>query len=89
MAVEYKQSGLNFKKMLSQFWTANSVKYEHVIILVPSNAIRSTWNSGKGIQRSENKAFFSLFTEIYTKQKSNSDLENLISFSVIYRFIGL
>ena len=55
-----------------------------------SNATRSTWNSGKGKQRSENKAFV-LFIYLFkiTKRKLNSDLENLISFSVIYRFIGL
>ena len=35
-----------FQKALTRFWTANSVKYEKIII-VPSNATRPTWNSGK------------------------------------------
>ena len=31
LAGKYKQSGLS--KMLTQFWTANSVKYENVIVV--------------------------------------------------------
>ena len=56
---------------------------------MPSNATRPTWNFGKGKQRSENKAFvLFIYLKLPNKNK-NSDLENLISFSVIYRFIGL
>ena len=58
--------------------------------MVPSNATCLTLNSEKGKQRPlENKAFV-LFTYLFeiAKQKLNSELENLISFSVIYRFIG-
>ena len=56
---------------------------------MPSNATRLTWNSGEGKQRPVNKAFvLSIYLKL-PKNKLNSYLENSISFSVIYRFIGL
>ena len=56
---------------------------------MPSNATRRTWNSGEGTQRSEKQGVRSPSLFKFTKYKLNSDLENLISFSVIYRLIGL
>ena len=79
--------------MLTWFWIANSVNYESVILilLVPSNATHLTWNSGKGKQRWENKAFILFIYSVFeiTKFKLNSYLDNLIRFSVIYSFIRL
>ena len=76
-----------FQNTPTQFWTANSVKYENVIIgAIKRNTSDFNWNSGEGKQRSKNKAFV-LF--VYLKLPNKSDLDNLISFSVIYRFIGL
>ena len=56
---------------------------------MPSNATRRTWNSGEGKQRPEKQGVRSPSLFEITKYKLNSDLENLISFSVINRFIGL
>ena len=57
--------------------------------LVPSNATRPTWNSGKGKRKVGKQGIRSLYLFGIAKQKLNSDLDNLVSFSVIYRFIGL
>ena len=54
--VLFRGFGCKIQTTLTRFWTANSVKYENVII-VPANAIPPTWNSREGKQRSANKAF--------------------------------
>ena len=56
---------------------------------MPLNPTHSTWNSGEGKRKSENKAFVLFIYLKLPNKKINSDLENFISFSVIYRFIGL
>ena len=74
--------------MLTRFWTANSVKYENVII----GAIKpdtSDLELRKGKTKVGKQGVCSLYLFKITKLKLNSDLGNLISFSVIYRFIGL
>ena len=57
---------------------------------MPSNATRPTWNSGKAERTKVGKqGVRSLYLFEITEWKFSSDLENLIRFSVIYRFIGL
>ena len=67
--------------------TANSVKYENVII----SAIKRN-TSDLELRKVKTKVgkqgVPSLYLFEITEQKLNSYLENLISFSVIYRFIG-
>ena len=74
-----------FQKTLTRFWTVNSVKYENVII--GANHVRL------GTPERETKVgkqgVRSLYLFEITKYKINSYLNDLISFSVIYRFIGL
>ena len=41
------QNKAALQKTLTRFWTANSVKYENVIIGAIKNATRLTWNSGE------------------------------------------
>ena len=77
-----------FQKPLTRFWTVSSIKYENVIIgAIKRNASdleprrRKTKVGKQGVR--------SLYLFQITKYKLNNDLENLIRFSVIYRFIGL
>ena len=74
--------------MLTRFWTANGVKYENVVTGA-INCNMSKLELRKGKTKVGKQGVHSLY-EI-TKQRLNSDLENLISFSMIYtcRFIGL
>ena len=77
-----------FQKTLTRFWTANSVKYENVIIgTIKHNMSDLELQTGK--TKVEKQGVHSLYLFEITKYQLNSDLENLISFSVIYRFIGL
>ena len=56
---------------------------------MPPNATRTTWTPEREKQRSENKAFvLFICLKLPNDNSVNSDLENLIRFSVIYRFIG-
>ena len=74
--------------MLTRFWIANSVKYENVIIgaMKCNTSDLELW---RGKTKVGKKGVHSLYLFEITKYKINSDLENLISFSVIYGFIGL
>ena len=77
-----------FHKTLTRFWTANSVNYENVIIgAIKGNT--SDLELWKGKTKIGKQGVRSLCIFEITKYKCNSYLENLISFSVIYRFIGL
>ena len=58
LAVKYKQSGL-LKKTLTRFWTANSVKYENIMIGAIKRNTSDLELRRRGKQRSENKAFCS------------------------------
>ena len=67
---------------LTWFWTADSVNYaENVIMQHVRLGTPETLVGKQGVR--------SLYIFEITKYKLNSNLENLISFSVIYRFIGL
>ena len=57
--------------------------------MVSSNTTHPTWNSGKRKKEVGNQSIRSLYIFEITKYTLNSYLENLISFSVIYRFTGL
>ena len=77
-----------FQKTLILFWTATSVNYENVIDgLIKYNT--SDLELRKGKTEVGNQSIRSLYIFEITKYTLNSYLENLISFSVIYRFIGL
>ena len=77
-----------FQKTLTRFWTAKSVKYENVIIgAIKRNT--SDLELRRGKTKVGKEGVRSLYLFEITKQKLNSDLENLISFSVIYRLIEL
>ena len=66
----------------------NRVKYENVIIGAikrnTSDLELRKWKTKVGKYGARSLYLFEI-----AKQKLNSDLDNLISFSVIYRFIGL
>ena len=86
LVVQYKQSGLS--KTLTRFWPANSVKYENVIVsALKSNT--SDLEHRKGKTKVEKQGVRSLYLFEIARWKLNSDLANLTSFSVIYRFVGL
>ena len=74
-----------FQKTLTRFWTVNSVKYENVIIGAHHVRLgtpeRETKVGKQGVR--------SLYLFEITKYKINSYLNDLISFTVICRFIGL
>ena len=73
---------------MTRFWTANSVKYENVIIgAIKRNTSNLDFRKGK--TKVGKQGVRSLYLFEISKWKLNSDLENLISFSVMYRFIGL
>ena len=76
------------KKTLTRFWAMNRVKYENVIIGAikrnTSDLELRKWKTKVGKYGARSLYLFEI-----AKQKLNSDLDNLISFSVIYRFIGL
>ena len=77
-----------FQKTLTRFWTADSAKYENVIIgAIKRNTSDLELRRGKA--KVGKQGVSSLYLFDITKYKLNSDLENLISVSVIYRFIGL
>ena len=77
-----------FQKTLTRFWTANSFKYENVIIrAIKRNT--SDLELRRGKTKVGKQSVRSLYLFEITKHELNSDLENLISFSVMYRFIGL
>ena len=86
LAVKYKQSGLS--ENADTVLDCKQCKYENVII----GAIKHNTSDLK-LQRGKTKigkqGVRSLYLFEITKYKLNSYLENLISFSVIYRFIGL
>ena len=74
--------------MTDQFWTTNSVKYENGT----TGAIKrntSDLELRKGKRKIGKQGIRSPYLFAIAKQKLNSDLDNLVSFSVIYRFIGL
>ena len=74
--------------MPTRFWTANSANYENVIIgAIKRNT--SDLELRKGKTKVRKQGVRSLYIFEITKYKLNSYLENLISFIVIYRFIGL
>ena len=77
-------------KLLTHFWTANSVKYENVIIgAVKCNTSILELQNRKTKVGKQGVHFLYLF-KITKKKLSSGKTENLIlSFSVIYRFIGL
>ena len=76
----------NFQKTLTRFWTTSGVKYEHDII----DAIKrntSDLELRKGNRKVGKQGVCTLCLKLSTWKIT--DLENLISFSVIYRFTGL
>ena len=74
--------------MLTQFWTANSIKYENVIIgAFKCNTPDLELQKGK--TKVGKQGVHSLYLFEISKYKLNSDLENIIGFLVIHRFIGL
>ena len=86
LTVKYKQRGLSEK--LTRFRTANSVKYENIIIGATKRNT-SDLELRRGKTKVGKQGVRSLYLFKITKQKLNSNLENLISISVIYRFIEL
>ena len=85
MAIKYKAA---FPKMLIQFWTVISVNYENVMIgAIKHNMFNLELQKGK--TKVGKQGVHSLYIFEITKYKLNSNLENLISLSVIYSFIGL
>ena len=78
-------------KLLTHFWTANSVKYENVIIgAVKCNTSILELQNRKTKVGKQGVHFLYLFLKNHQKKLNSGKTENLIlSFSVIYRFIGL
>ena len=72
-----------FQKPLTRIWTANSIKYENIIIgAIKPNSPDLELRRGK--TKVGKQGIRSLYLFEITKYKLNSDLENLISFSVMY-----
>ena len=65
-----------FRKMLTRFWTANSVNYENIIIVDPINRNTSDLKLRKGRTKLGKQGVRFLYIFRITRYKLNSYLKN-------------